>query len=79
MLYSHIVLPISLSLLLGTIVAFTGTASAAPQILALVVSNGKALPMNCAGGQYQTKVSSFYLQQTHPTLVRRTAGLRRTT
>jgi len=67
MLYSRIVQSISLTLLLGAIATFAGTASAAPQILALVASKGTAMPMVCVDGRCQTELSSFCLQQSRPT------------
>lgn len=65
MLYSRIVF--SLSLILGLVFAFIGSATAAPQILALVASNGIATPMICVDGQCRAELSSFCLQQTRAT------------
>ena len=67
MLYSRISKPISLIILLGAMAAFAGSASAAPQILALVASNGVATPMTCIDGQCRAELSSFCLQQSRPT------------
>lgn len=63
MLYPRIVL----SLLFVFVAAFSGTAVAAPQILALVASNGVATPMHCADGTCKAELSSFCLQQKRAT------------
>lgn len=65
MSYARILSSVSLTLALA--LAFAGSAAAAPQILALVASNGTATPMVCADGQCRAELSSFCLQRTRET------------
>ncbi len=69
MLCSRISLSVLLTLLLTAFSALTGTVAAAPQILALVASNGVATPLSCDDGICQAELSSFCLQQSRPTPV----------
>ncbi|MDD9906579.1 MAG: hypothetical protein OXT06_23655 [Rhodospirillaceae bacterium] len=55
------------SLIFVVAATFAGTAGAAPQILALVASNGVATPMHCADGTCKAELSSFCLQQERET------------
>lgn len=63
MLHSRILL----SLICVLVAGISGTAAAAPQILALVASNGTYTPMTCSGGTCKAELSSFCLQQDRST------------
>ena len=63
---SRVLKRLSLALLLSVFPLLGQTAFAAPQILALVASNGEATPITCVDGQCRAELTSFCLQQSRP-------------
>ena len=63
---SRLLQSLVLAVLLMAFGVVSHTAVAAPQILALVASNGDATPMTCVDGKCRAELTSFCLQQSRP-------------